>query len=352
MAPTTRAAVDFLLFREDYSCPSVHHCRSEPYDVDPGWYRAEDPGYNPVRLPRKKYTELSHSTSSDIGYVDSQVRPSEPFPVHKLPLELTEKIIKIFLGDLCPLLTEILDTGCIPINSEPDGLHTNSDLVQYRIRIEQEKMFSYMRISKLFFEIITQVMIRGRVYISGTRAFQRLIWYSQIRSTGTLGDIQGIHPVAATEDFEELEPIVAPLSDASLKDGDTSDVTEGQEEHTFDDADFWVKDRFGVAGDQLEDSSDASNEQEGSSSDVNEDEWDETFVIVDDHEGVTFDVAGDQKNWGDHCDFTTAWHPEGWELYPGWLMGGSRGIGGHINKEGDMEPDNELRMFPPPPPWF
>lgn len=203
--------------------------------------------------------------------------PSEvPVPITKLPMEVIEKVFTVFIENKCPLLCSLYRTGCLPINSEQGGLHTNSSYIEEKLKKEQTSLLPLLRLSSYFYGVISGILCRHNAYITGVRSFECLDLFSRRRAAGSFSLPRS--PVIESYFRKEGEPCDPRLLRIH---GSPAGILP-------------FRDSFPMT------------------------------------EGLSFDPDGRGTEWRESRQQEQSWKPKGWEEFPVWLIGGSRPSGEYL----------------------
>lgn len=125
------------------------------------------------------------------------------FPIEELPREIQEKILQEYVAMLAPKLMMVKSSGKIPLTKKPEKQHINSKLLSEKIPAEQDVLFPLLRVSKMWYSMVSQYILRHTVYISSARALDRLTIFEMRRNMAVL-DIYPLDP-GPTIDNSEID---------------------------------------------------------------------------------------------------------------------------------------------------
>lgn len=205
----------------------------------------------------------------------SEVLP-EVVSITKLPMEIIEKVFIMYIEDKCPLLCSLFETGCLPVNSEEEGLHVNSTFIQHKIKRERASLLPLLRLSSYFYGIISGLLSRQNAYISGVRSLQCFNLFARRRAAKFL--VIPRLPYIESMFRKEGEPFIPALHGRGPM--------------------------FPDDGEHYQDTSPMKY--------------------------YSWDHAGTGTEWRVCRQGGENWKPKGWEMFPSWLTGGSRASGEYL----------------------
>lgn len=191
--------------------------------------------------------------------------------ITRLPTEIIEKVFAVFIEHSCPLLYSLYETGSIPINSEREGLHANSSLIQRKLQQEHASIRPLLSLSGYFYGVISRLLSHREVYLNGIRSFNQLVLFEQ-RQAGGFFVIKN-PPIIESLFRLEGEPYTPEMRQyrRSLR-GSPPGVRPYRSTHPM--------------------------------------------------RNRSYDRTRSGTEWRD-CEPGSSWTPEGWDMFPSWLAGGS-----------------------------
>lgn len=217
--------------------------------------------------------------------------PEPQVYITRLPTEIIEKVFAVFIEHSCPLLYSLYETGSIPINSEREGLHANSSLIQRKLQQEHASIRPLLSLSGYFYGIISRLLSHREIYLNGIRSFNQLVLFKQRK----VGGFFVIKKPAVIESLFRLEgePYTPEMRQhrRSLR-GSPPGVLPYRSTHPM--------------------------------------------------QNRSYDRTRNGTEWRD-CEPGSTWTPEGWDMFPSWLAGGS--IEGGMALCGDDADNKRVGMF-------
>lgn len=214
--------------------------------------------------------------------------PKYQLSITKLPTEIIEKVFAVFIENRSPLLHSLYETGSIPINSEREGLHANSSLIQRKLQQEHASIRPLLSLSGYFYGIISRLLSHREVYLNGIRSFNQLILFEQ-RNAGNFFVIKKL-PI--------IESMMFPLE------GEPCTLEMRQYRRSL----------------------------RGSPPGIRP--YRSTLPM----QNRSYDRTRSGTEWRD-CELDISWAPTGWDMFPCWLAGGSIESGMSLYGDGT---DNEI----------
>lgn len=258
----------------------------------PDYLSAEMAGAAAISIPGTLLpSELSVFLSSEPSLPLSSESGVALSPIKKLPTEIIERVLIIFIEQKCPLLWSLFGTGRIPINSERGGLHANSSLIQQKLQEEHATVLPLLRISGYFYSIISRLLSHREVYINGIRSFNQLTLFEQRRAGGVF--------------VIERTPVIESMF---RKEGDPYTPEMRQDQRSL----------------------------RGSPSGVR------PYRSTRPMRYRSYDRAGSGTGWRTPENSDSFWAPKGWDMFPTWLTGGSHPSGLYLF---DDDADEIIGMF-------
>lgn len=236
-------------------------------------------------------SELGVSLASELSVL-SLSEPPLPLsselrvPITRLPTEIIEKVFVIFVEHKCPLLCSLYQTGGIPINSERQGLHANSSLIQHKLQEEHASLLPLLCLSGYFYGIVSRLLSHREVYINGPQCFNQLTLFEQRRAGGFF--IIKKTPIIESMFRKNGEPYTSEMRQnrRSLR-GSPPGVRPYRSTHPM---------RY-----------------------------------------RSYDCTRSGTGWRKLHNPDSSWAPKGWDMFPGWLTGGSLPSGLYLFEDGADE---------------